>query len=268
MTGNTHQPHPPPETPLVGRERELALLGAGLTAAIAGHGRVVLVSGEPGIGKTRLAEELAADAAAQGVAVRWGRCREGAGTPAFWPWVQILRAQLGATEAADLQAQLGSGAVEMVRLVPDLQERLPGVAALPLAEDEGARFRLFESVVGFLRASSARQPLALILEDLHWAQPASVDLLRFLIDELHEARLLVIATYRDVEVSEPHPLSAVLQAPSYPPQVQRVALAGLSEAEIGQLIAALGHEGSAAVAARIHRESGGNPPSAGKATTG
>jgi len=244
------------------------MLRAALAAASAGHGRVVLVSGEPGIGKTRLAEELAHHAAAEGAVVRWGRCREGAGTPAFWPWVQILRAQLAATEAADLQAQLGSGAVEMVRLVPDLQERLPGVAALPLADDEGARFRLLESVIGFLRASSARQPLVLILEDLHWAQPASVELLRLLIDELHEARILVIATYRDVEVSEPHPLTKVLQAPSYPPQVQRVALAGLSEPEIGQLIAVLGHPDSATLAARIHRESGGNPFFAGEIVRG
>jgi predicted ATPase len=146
-----------------------------------------------------------------------------------------------------------------VRLVPDLHERLPGVPAVPLADDEGARFRLFDSVIRFLRASAAGQSLVLILEDVHWAQSASVGLLRFLIDEMHEARILVIVTYRDIEVSEHHPLTEVLQAPSYPPQVQRIALAGLSEEEIGQLIAVLGHERSATLAARIHRESGGNP---------
>jgi len=259
MTGDTLQPPPPPGTLFVGRERELALLRAALAGAIAGHGRAVLVSGEPGIGKTRLAEELAAYAAGQGAGVCWGRCREGAGAPAFWPWIQILRAQFTATDAADLRAQLGTGAEEIVRLVPDLHERLRGVPAVPLADDEGARFRLLDSVARFLRASAAGQPLVLILEDLHWAQPASVELLRFLIDEMQEARILVIATYRDVEVSEHHALSAVLQSPSYPPQVQRVALAGLSEEEIGRLIEALGHESSAALVARIHRESGGNP---------
>ncbi len=235
------------------------MLRASLGAAIAGHGRVVLVSGEPGIGKTRLAEELAAYAAGQGAGVCWGHCREGAGAPAFWPWIHILRAQFSTTDAADLRAQLGTGAEEIVRLVPDLHERLRGVPAVPLADDEGARFRLFDSVARFLRASAAGHALVLILEDLHWAQPASVELLRFLIDEMQEARILVIATYRDVEVGEHHALSAVLQAPSYPPQVQRIALAGLSEEEIGQLIEALGHESSAALVPRIHRESAGNP---------
>jgi predicted ATPase len=205
-----------PATVFVGRERELALLRAALAAAIGGHGRLVLVSGEPGIGKTRLAEELASHAAAEGATVRWGRCREGGGAPAFWPWIQILRAQFAATDPADLRTQLGSGAEEIVRLVPELSERLPGVAAVALADDAGARFRLFDGVVGFLRASAACQPLVLILEDLHWAQPAAVELLRFLIDEMQEARILVVATYRDVEVSEHHPLTKVLQAPSYP----------------------------------------------------
>jgi predicted ATPase len=104
MTADTRQPPPPPGTPFVGRERELALLRTALGAAIAGQGRVVLVGGEPGIGKTRLAEELATYAAGQGAAVRWGRCREGAGAPAFWPWIQILRAQFSATDPADLRA--------------------------------------------------------------------------------------------------------------------------------------------------------------------
>jgi hypothetical protein len=250
---------PQPATVFVGRERELALLRAALAETIAGHGRLVLASGEPGIGKTRLAEELAAYATGQDAVVRWGRCREGAGAPAFWPWIQILRAQFSATDAADLLTQLGSGAEEIVRLVPDLHERLPGVAVVPLADDEGARFRLFDSVIRFLRASAADQPLVLILEDVHWAQPASVELLSFLIDEMQEARILVIATYRDVEVNEHHPLTKVLQAPSYPPQVQRIALAGLSEQEIAELMKGLGHESSAALAARVHRESGGNP---------
>jgi tetratricopeptide (TPR) repeat protein len=235
------------------------LLRASLGAAIAGQGRVVLVSGEPGIGKTRLAEELAHHAAAEGAAVRWGRCREGSGAPAFWPWIQILRAQFAATDAGDLRAQLGTGAEEIVRLVPDLHERLPDVPAVPLADDAGARFRLFDSVVGFLRACAAAQPLALIVEDLHWAQPASVELLRFLAEELQEDRILVVATYRETEVDGEHPLAQVLRAPWYPPRVERIGLVGLSEEEVGKLIEALGHKGPASLAARIYRESGGNP---------
>jgi predicted ATPase len=129
MRGDVPALSPQFATVFVGRQRELALLRAALAAAIAGQGRLVLVSGEPGIGKTRLAEELAAYAAGEDAVVRWGRCREGSDTPAFWPWIQILRAQFGATDAADLRAQLGTGAEEIVRLVPELHERLPGVAA-------------------------------------------------------------------------------------------------------------------------------------------
>jgi tetratricopeptide (TPR) repeat protein len=250
---------PQPATVFVGREGELATLRAALAAASAGNGRVVILAGEPGIGKTRLADELAAHAAAEGATVRWGRCWEGAGAPAFWPWIQILRSQFAETEPAELRAQLGAGAEDVAQLVPELHERLPGIPPPPSLEGAAARFCLFDSVVSFLRACAAGHPLALILEDLHWADAASLGLLRFLADEMKDARLLIVATYRDIEVTAAHPLSEFVGALAYHPLVQRVELHGLSEDEIGRLIEALGHEGSPSVAARIHRQSGGNP---------
>jgi tetratricopeptide (TPR) repeat protein len=249
-----------PGTVFVGREREVTLLRAALAAASGGQGHLVFLSGEPGIGKTRLAEELARHAGAEGATVRWGRCWEGAGTPAFWPWIQILRAQIRETEPAELRSQLGPGAGDLAQLVPELHERLPGIAPPPVGEESAARFRLFDSMAGFLQASAAVQPLVLILEDLHWADAPSLGLLRFLVDEMQGARLLILATYRDIELTGRHPLCEVLGALAYHPLVQRIDIEGLSEEEIEALIAALlGHERAAALAGSIHRQSGGNP---------
>src|SRR5260370_4100554 len=99
----------------VGRERELAELSVGLDDVSAGHGRLFLLSGEPGIGKTRLAEEISSDAAARGMRVLWGRCWEGGGAPSYWPFIQILRACTADRDGEDLKALLGSGASEIAR---------------------------------------------------------------------------------------------------------------------------------------------------------
>jgi len=237
----------------------MELLRAALALAVTAQGRLVMLGGEPGIGKTRLAQEFASHAAEQGTAVRWGRCWEGEGAPAFWPWIQVLRAQIAETEPDELQEQLGAGAGEMARLVPDLQARLPGMVARPLEDDAGARFRLFDSVGAFLKACAGCQPLALVFEDLHWADAASLELLRLLADGIQDSRLLLVGTYRDVEAVPPHPLAKVVGALAYHSVVQRVQLEGLSEEEVGALIESLGCERAASLAARIHRQSGGNP---------
>jgi eukaryotic-like serine/threonine-protein kinase len=154
----TTQPGPGPferwyrvTTSFVGREAELATLAADLDATADGRGGVVLVAGGPGIGKTRLAEELAAQATTRGALVLWGRCREGEGAPAFWPWIQIVR---GYVETAP-----GHGRRRGRRrpVVPAVRERLPELPAPPPVEPEAARFRLFDSVAGFLRAAAARR---------------------------------------------------------------------------------------------------------------
>src|SRR6266545_779450 len=121
-------------TPFVGREAELAALTADLEATLAGRGGVVLLAGEPGIGKTRLAEELATAAAARGALALWGRCWEGEGAPAFWPWVQIIRAHVQAADPAALRQEMGAGAADIAQLVPALRERLPDLPAPPPTE--------------------------------------------------------------------------------------------------------------------------------------
>src|SRR5215208_5758462 len=119
-------------TPFVGRDAELSVLSEALDAAAAGRGRMALVAGEPGIGKTRLAEELAAVARRRGVRVLWGRCYEGEGAPAFWPWVEVLRAALRVSDAGSLRAALGPGAASIAPLVPEVLDLLPDLPDPPL----------------------------------------------------------------------------------------------------------------------------------------
>src|SRR4029450_429793 len=190
---------------LVGRDREAAELVAGLEDAIGGRGRLFLIAGEPGIGKTWLAEPLAGLATERGIRVLWGGCWEAGGAPPVWPWTQLLSARVEDRDEEILAAWLGAGAVQVAQLVPGLSERL-GRAAVPLVasqESEAARFYLFEAVAGLFRRAASVQPLLLIFEDLHAADEASLLLLQFLARDLRGARLLVVGTYRDLVVERP-----------------------------------------------------------------
>src|SRR5215510_11700283 len=199
----THEHPSPSESPgrtFVGRKPELAELTTALDHALAGRGRLVLLVGEPGIGKTRLAGELAVHAASRGVQVLWGRCWEGEGAPAYWPWVQIIRTAVEAREPKRLAAEMGPGAAAIAQVFPEVRERLPDVSVPPNLEGDQARFRLFDSITTFVKHAARAEPLAFILEDLHWADKDSLLLLRFLAREMADSRLLIIGTYRDVEV--------------------------------------------------------------------
>ena len=140
----------------VGRDAELAELAAGLEDALSGRGRLFLIAGEPGIGKTRLAEQLAVHALGRGARVLWGRCWEGGGAPAYWPWTQLLRPLLeGRTEG--IHADMAADSADLTRRVPELAER-PGVAPDPSTQSAAARFHLFAAVTSLLKRPSALQP--------------------------------------------------------------------------------------------------------------
>ena len=226
---------------LVGRDAALAVLRDALDGAARGRGGVALLAGEAGIGKTALAAELARQAAGAGARVLWGQCWQGEAVPAYWPWVQVLRA---AAEAAPA-AELGVAA----RL-------LPGVAAEnpvgPSEEPEVARFQLFDAVVRVLAGLAARQPLLVVLDDLHWADEASLRLLRFAARHLALDPVLLLGTYRDLEAPAGlHELAAAGEV---------VALAGLAPAEVAALMEAVtGRRPPDAVAAEVRRRTGGNP---------
>ena len=156
--------------------------------SFAGQPRILLLVGEPGIGKTRVSEELTTYARIRGAQVYWGRCHEGEGAPPFWPWVQIVRAYAAAREPAQLRQDLGFGAPEIASMVSEVRQVLPDLPEPPRLDPEQARFRLFDAVVGFLRNAAQRSPLVLVLDDLHWADKPSLLLLEFLARELGPAR--------------------------------------------------------------------------------
>ena len=244
----------------VGRVRELAQLDAALSEAIEGRGRLCLVAGEPGIGKTRLAECVAARAAERGATLIWGRCWEGEGAPAFWPWVQVLRVLVRQGDAATLADRLGAGGPHVAQVVPEVRELLPDLPAAPALDSEQARFRLYDALSTFLKSAAAATPLVLVLDDLHWADKSSLLLLQFLVREIADARLLIVGTYRDVEVARDHPLGDVLPRLRRERSVDRILLRGLPEAEVHAMLVALrGDEVPEDFARTISRETAGNP---------
>jgi len=238
------EPRRPSDAPalarvFVGREEELAVLRAALARAMAGRGTVVLVSGEPGIGKTELADRLAAAAESRGVHVVWGRAWEGEGAPAFWSWARIIGACLAQWEREALATRLGAALPYLAQVAPEAGKQLPGLPTPPSLDSEQARFRLFDAVTTFLTVSSREQPLVVVLDDLHWADKPSLLMLQFLAREIADSRLLVIGTYRDVEVSRGNPLADVLPALRRERTVARILLRGLPEEDVRTLVAAL-----------------------------
>ena len=247
-------------SPFVGRERAMERLRQGLWAAAGGHGRVLLLVGEPGIGKTRTAEELAAEARRLQAIVLVGRSYEGEGAPAFWPWVQLIRACPQHFEPAVLAADMGAGAADIAELAPELRERVHGVPRAEALAGEQARFRLFDSITTFLKRAAARRPLVIVLDDLHWADEASLRLLQFLAGHVSDARILVLATYRDIEVNRSHPLAGVLGTLAREPVCERIALRGFEATETEQLVGVLmGTPPPPALAAAVQEMTDGNP---------
>ena len=243
----------------VGREAELAELSACLEAAIAGQGRLVLLVGEPGIGKSRLAEELTAQARIRGARVLVGRCWEAGGAPAYWPWVQSLRTYVEESAPEALRAQLGPGAADVAQIVPELRERLPDLAE-PVLEGEGARFRLFDYAARFLKNAASARPLVLVLDDLHAADEPSLLLLRFLAGELAGSRILVVGTYRDVDPTIRDPLAATLAELAREKVTRRIELSGLTEADVGHYMELnVSAAPSAELVTTIYTETEGNP---------
>lgn len=247
----------------VGRERELRALHGALDDAAAGRSRIVMLTGDAGIGKTRLADELAADAGRRGVQVLWGRCYEGEGAPAYWPWVQVIRSFVWSSPPEIVADAMGAGAADIGQLVSDVGERIGDLPPPPAAEPDQARFRLFDAITTFLANASSVEPVAVILDDLHWADKPSLLLLDFLAREARTSRLLVVGTYRDGNLGPRHPLRQLVDDLRGDPGFERIALGGLSPADVRELVEATSgagiDAGTTALAKFVERETEGNP---------
>src|SRR5215472_3256789 len=250
----------------IGRERELTELRAGLVDVTAGHGHLFLLGGEPGIGKTRLADEVGRLAVAQGVRVAWGRCWEGGGAPAYWPWIQVVRACLGEVNAEQRAAILGSEATPQVvqniaQLLPELRAAYaptPRHSGPQPADPEQARFQLFESVGTLLKNVARIEPLVIVIDDLHDADHPSLLLLKFIAGHCKDAHILLVGTYRDTEVRQSPELTRLIGDLSR--EGHSLPIVGMSEAEVGEFVASSsGRNADEKLVADLYQATDGNP---------
>jgi DNA-binding CsgD family transcriptional regulator len=246
---------------IVGRARELDVFRAAFSRMLVGRRQLVLISGEPGIGKTRCAEALADVAEDQGALVLWGRCHEEAGAPPYWPWVQILRSYVDASSLDEVRLTMGTAANDIAALVPELVEISHRSHSTPgaIVDASSARFRTFDAIRQFFHQATQQVPIVLVLDNLHWADAPSLLLLEFL-QELPRSRLLIVGTYRDAEASAKTPLLSTLGGLSRDSDVQRVHLTGLSRNAIGEVAQRLCQVSLSESALEvIYQQTDGNP---------
>ncbi|MBK7977055.1 MAG: AAA family ATPase [Deltaproteobacteria bacterium] len=242
---------------MIGRSREIAELAAALDAAAHGSGSSWWLSGEAGIGKSRLLEQLGALAAERGARLAWGRCWEAGGAPAFWPWIQVLRALFAETGAGAVPLAPARRAV-LAELLPELRDdgwRAPDESSLA---GEEARFKILDAVGGVLAEAARRAaPLVLAFDDFHAADPSSVLLLDFVGRAIRELPLMVVVSCREPDGSRSPvaPLLGALARRSHP-----LPLGPLADSEVAELVAATSPSALAdSVSATIQHATEGNP---------
>jgi eukaryotic-like serine/threonine-protein kinase len=244
----------------LGREAELAALVGALDGAVGGLGGLVLIGGEPGIGKSRLADEVAGHARDRGFLVLWGRAWEDAGAPAYWPWIQILRSYLRQTDADAARTQLGTGAADIAHMLPEVRDLFPELQQPQTVDSDAARFQLFDSTATFLRSVADARPMLVVLDDLQAADTSSLRLLRFVAGQLADMRLLALGTYRDTELTPTHPLTDAIADLTREPTTTTLTVRGLSRTALRTLIGATaGQEPNEQLVSAFVRGTKGNP---------
>lgn len=249
--------------PFTGRAAEYETLTVALAGARNGHGSVVLLAGEPGIGKTRLTEEFSERAAASALVIR-GNCYEGEVAAPLGPWTEAMRALVDATPPGDLPELLGSGAADVAAMLPEIRDVIPNLHPPPRLDPESERARLFESIGSALRAAASERPLVIFLDDIHWSDRLSLALLEQFARGIADCGVVIIGTYRDVEVDRVHPLAQTLAALRRLEHYQRLAIGGFSVDAVYDLLHTIEPSAEAepakrALARALHDESSGNP---------
>ena len=251
----------------VGRERELAAVDGSLLDLRQRKAGVVLVIGEPGIGKTRLLEEAAARATAAGAIVAWGTSEEGEGAPPFWCWAQVVRAFLAAVSPDVLRPALEPVAAVIAQVVPEVTEVVRPAEPLPPLDPAGARFRFYEGVSAFLEGLARHRPVVVVLDDLHWADPPSLRLAAHVGRRVRDESVLLLAAYRSVDPAPSSELTEALGVLARLPRVRSLPLEGLSQDEVARFIAlSAGAQPSVEVASAVWARTDGNPFFVGELT--
>ena len=256
----TPVPTPVRRGTFVGREAELGQLRQALEQAIEGRGSVVVIGGEPGVGKTRLGEQLIAEARARGCLTFVCHCYETEGTAPFIPFVELLEQSAKVVPRQAFRDALGDAAPEVARIMPELRRIFPDLAPpVELPSDQQRRF-LFNAFQEFMDRATRVMPIVLVLEDLHWGDEPTLLLTAHMAQHVGTLPLLVVGTYRDVELDVTRPFAKILEGLLRERQASRIALRRLPEAEVETMLEALsGQPPPAGLARLIYRETEGNP---------
>jgi len=241
----------------VGRHDEIAILGAALGDVCRGCGQSVVIVGEPGVGKTRLAEETAALAGQQGAIVRWGRCWEGDGAPPLWPWMQALRGQTLAQNLTDANSVVGIAGLDVESIQADGGSDTISSSLRSLQDHEAQRIRLFDAVSLRLRGFASDQPLVVVLDDLHRADDLSLRLLHYLAATTGDAAILLVGTYRDTDVGRGQEAPEALR--SMVAQSRCILLRGLNASDTIKLAENIAGTLPIEVASGLYERTAGNP---------
>ncbi|HEV8575230.1 MAG TPA: AAA family ATPase, partial [Dehalococcoidia bacterium] len=251
--------HPIGRTPMVGRGEERAQLQRLLERAVGGQGSLAMISGEAGVGKTRLVQELAAEGAGLGVLALTGHCYESEEAP-YVPFVEILQSGLRGTTQEAFREGLGKYAADVAKLMPELRRIFADIPApLELPPEQERRY-LFNSLSELLEQASRGQPLLLAVEDLHWADSSTLMLLQHIVRRLQGMRVLLICTYRDTEIDGSLPFKETLAEIVRRRLAERIALKRLPPPDVKAILDALGGQGAPEpVAQAVYSETEGNP---------
>ena len=247
-------------TPYVGRAEERALLRQAVDRALGGVGGVALIAGEAGLGKTRLVDEIAVEARARGMFVVRGQCYDMEGAPPYVPFVETIEYGLNIVPRNNFRAAMGEAGPEIARFVPKVRIAFPDLPPPVALPTDQARHYMFESVCDFFERSAAIQPMLMVLEDLHWADESTTQLLESVARRVERAAWLVLGTYRDVDLAPRDPFMRGIEHLSRLAAVSRITLKRLSAGEVGDILRALsGREPPEGLVRLVYDETEGVP---------